>query len=123
MTGISSKSTFYYKWVFPIFWFGFLACFVAESLWSGAAWREPTFIIGPCIMAVFGFFLLKKMVWNLADEVQDGGDYLLIRYRSNDDRLPLSNVMNVNASTNMNPPRINPRLVKPGKVGPEVGVP
>lgn len=120
MTRISSKSTFYYKRLFPIIWFGFIAFFIANSFRSGVAWSEPTFLIGPCVMAVFGFFLLKKMVWNLADEVQDGGDYLLIRYRGYEDRLPLSNVMNVNASTNMNPPRITLRLVKPGKFGPEV---
>jgi len=120
MTRISSKSTFYYKRLFPIVWFWFIAFFIPNSFRSGVAWTQPVFLVGPCAMAVFGFILLKKMVWNLADEVRDGGDYLLVRYRGYEDRLPLSNVMNVNASTNMNPPRITLRLVKPGRFGPEV---
>ena len=31
----------------------------------------------PCFMAVVGFVLFKKLLWDLVDEVHDGGDYLL----------------------------------------------
>jgi hypothetical protein len=34
--------------------------------------------------------------------------------------VPLSNIMNVSASTNMNRPQVTLRLVKPGKFGSEV---
>ena len=120
MTRISSKTTFFYKRVFPVLWFGFLAVFVAIALASGAALKSPVFLAGPCLMAVLGFFLVKKLLGSLADEVYDCGDSLLIRSRGVEERVALSNIMNVSASTNMNPPRITLRLVTPGKFGPEV---
>lgn len=71
-------------------------------------------------MAVFGFFLMKKLVWDLIDEVYDGGDFLLIKNKSKEERIALSNIMNVSASTNMNPPRITLRLVAPVRLGKEI---
>jgi hypothetical protein len=59
-------------------------------------------------------------MWDLADEVHDCGDSLLIRKGSNEEHIPLSNIMNVSVSTNMNPPRITLRLVKPGRLGSEI---
>ena len=72
------------------------------------------------VTAVIGFFLMKKLIWSLVDEVHDGGDYRLVRKGGDEERVPLSNIMNVNASTNMNPPRVTLRLVKPGRFGSEV---
>lgn len=57
---------------------------------------------------------------DLADEVYDCGDSLLIRNRSKEDTIALSNIMNVSASTYMNPPRVTLRLVTPSKFGSEV---
>ncbi len=71
-------------------------------------------------MAVVGFVVMKKLVWDLADEVYDGGDFLLVKNRGEEDRVLLSNIMNVSVSTNMNPPRITLRLVAPGRFGDEV---
>lgn len=120
MTQISSKSTFFYKKVFPVLWFGFLAIFIVTTLLSGAVEKDFMFLVVPCAMAVFGFFLFRKLVWNLADEVYDGGDFLVVRFRSEEENVALSNIMNVSASTNMNPPRITLRLVQPGKFGSEL---
>lgn len=121
MKKISSGSTVFYKKVFPLIWFGFLGVFVVSILFEGVAQEgQWMFLITPIIMAVIGFFVMKKLIWNLVDEVQDCGDYLLIRNGSDEERLPLSNIMNVSASTNTNPPRITLRLVRPGRFGTEV---
>jgi hypothetical protein len=120
MKKISSKYLFFYKKVFPLLWFGFLAFSIAEMLMNGSYEKELIFLVGPCIMAVFGFFLMKKLVWDLADEVYDCGDSLLVRNRGVEERVSFSSIMNVSASTNMNPPRITLRLVKPGKLGAEI---
>ena len=69
---------------------------------------------------VFGYFLMKKLVWDLVDEVYDCGDFLLVKNRDEEERIALSNIMNVNASTYINPPRITLRLVNPSKFGSEV---
>jgi len=48
-----------------------------------------------------------------------GGDYLLVKNRGVE-AVDLANIMNVSASTAVNPPRITLRLLKPGKFGDEI---
>jgi hypothetical protein len=117
---ISSGLTMVNKKIFPAFWFGFLAIFFIVSLTSGAADRDAMFVLVPVLMAVIGYFAMKKFVWILVDEVYDCGDFLLVRNRGDEDRIPLANVMNVSASTFTNPPRITLRLASPSKWGTEV---
>ena len=120
MRRISSRSTIFSKRIFPLVWFGFLAFFIVTTVVSGAVEKDFMFLVVPIGMAIFGFFLMKKLVWDLADEVYDCGDSLLIRSRGEDETIPFSNIMNVSGSTNMNPPRITLRLVAPSKFGTEV---
>jgi hypothetical protein len=120
---ISSGSTYFTKRVFPFLWFGFLAVFsviAVIAMLNGVEDASPAFLLIPAAMAVFGFFLMKALVWNLADEVYDGGDFLLVRWGGREERVSLSNVVNVNASVAVNPPRITLRLAKPGKFGEEI---
>ena len=120
MKKISSKSTFVSKKLFPLFWFGFLAIFMFEAVTDGTVQQDPLFLVGPSVMAVFGVVLMKKLVWDLVDVVYDCGDCLLVRNGDKEERIPLSNIMNVSASTYSNPPRISLRLVKAGKFGNEI---
>lgn len=120
MTRISSRFTQFHKRIFPTFWFGFVALFAATSFFSGAGDTDPMFYIGPAFMAVVGFAFMKKLVWDLADEVYDCGDELLVRNRGREERIRLSGIINVNVSSNMNPPRITLRLDRPGRLGGEV---
>lgn len=120
MKKISSKSTFLSKKLFPLFWFGFLAIFMFQAVMDGTVQQDPMFLVMPCVMAVFGVVLMKKLVWDLADEVYDCGDSLLVKNGGKEERVPLSNIMNVSASTYSNPPRVSLRLVKAGKFGNEI---
>lgn len=120
MKVISSKTTFVSKKLFPAAWFGFLGIFIATAVFSGTAKDDPGFLVVPVIMLVFGYFLMKKLVWDLADEVVDYGDYLQVRYKDQQDIVYLNNIMNVSVSSNQNPPRITLRLRTPGKFGQEV---
>jgi hypothetical protein len=120
MTKISSKSTFFHKRAFPVLWFGIIGIGAAIAVWSGAFEKAPITLVGPAFLAVFGFFLMRHLVWDLADEVFDGGDYLLVRNRGVEERVPLSNIMNVSASTMVNPARITLRLAERGRFGNEI---
>jgi hypothetical protein len=120
MKRISSSFTFFNKKIFPAIWFGFLAFFLITTTIDEAVEKDVMFFVGPVLMAAFGFFLMKNLVWNLVDEVYDCGDFLLIRNRGEEDRVVLSNVMHINASTFVNPPRITLRLINPGKFGQEI---
>jgi hypothetical protein len=108
MKKLTSKATFFHKRIFPTIWFGFLGVFLCVSLFSGVAGRGPEilFLIGPVCMAVFGYFLMKKLVWDLIDEVYDDGSTLLFRNGGREVRVGLRDIKNVSYSTITNPPRV-----------------
>jgi hypothetical protein len=115
MRRISSKTTFLYKRIFPVFWFGLLAVFVAVALIAGPGDQRQSlvFLIVPIFMAVFGYVIMKKLVFDLVDEVWDDGTSLLIRNGGREDRIALSNIMNVSYSPLINPPRVTLTLRQP----------
>jgi hypothetical protein len=124
MTRISSGSTFFMKRVFPIMWFGFLLFFVGAGLkfaiGLGAAPGGLALLVVPLMMAVIGYAVMTRLIWTLVDEVYDHGDYLVVKNGGDEMRIDLADIMNVNAVTNMNPPRITLRLVHPTRFGTEV---
>lgn len=110
-----SSSTFFYKRVFPAFWFGILAV-VALAL----AVEQPIALLHPLAMAVFGVFLFRRIVWDLADEVHDGGTYLLVRKGEVQVRVELRDIMNVSATQMSNPRRVTLKLRTPSELGDEI---
>jgi hypothetical protein len=120
MKKISSNQTFFMKRVFPVIWFCVIAMIFATAFMQGAAVRNPEVLVLPVVMLLTGFFIYRKAIWDLADEVHDGGDFLKVRKGSEEDTIPLANIMNVSAATQMNPPRITLTLIKPCRFGNEV---
>jgi len=115
--------TFYYKRVFPIVWFGFLLIFIVVPLFAGArsgAFPPLPFFIVPVLMIVFGYVLMKKLVFDLVDEVLDGGDALLVRNGSQHEQVLLSDITNVSYSQFVNPPRVTLSLRNPGTFGSKI---
>jgi hypothetical protein len=112
--------TRFYKYAFPLIWLGFLAFVVAVIVGDGAAAKDPIALIVPCVLALVGTLVFKRLIWDLVDSVLDGGDYLLVKNRGVEERIPLANIMNISASTITNPPRITMRLVSPGLLGSEI---
>jgi hypothetical protein len=123
MRRISSRTTFWYKWVFPIIWFGGLAAFAVVGLLINVTGYRPErlpFIILPIVMAAFGYFFMKKLVFDLVDEVWDDGTSLIFRNRGREDRVRLSEIMNVSYSPLINPPRVTLMLRQPSNFGSEI---
>lgn len=106
MKKISSKSTFVHKKIFPCFWFGFLVVFLIIGLKTGAAKNDVGFLLVPAFMAVFGFFIMKKLIWDLVDEVFDCGDHLLVKNKGTEERIDFRSIMNVSYALYTNPPRV-----------------
>ena len=103
--------TAFHKRVFPVIWFGFLGVFAIVALTSGASTNAGApLLIVPCVMAVFGYILLKKLVFDLADEVYDAGEFLVVRNRGREHQIALGDIINVSVSTMQNPTRITLRL-------------
>jgi hypothetical protein len=119
---ISSRNTFFMKRVFPWVLFGALALMVTVPLL--AARRAATFpypvLIAPLVMAVIFYIVLKNLVFDLADEVRDEGDALLVRIGADQERIPLSEIINVSYAGFTNPRRVTLTLRHPGRFGREV---
>ncbi len=117
MQRLSSTTTWFYKRVFPVFWFGFILLFFAISLWArlhpeSASGQppDPMFLLIPLLMATIGFFTFRRLIFDLVDEVWLDGDWLVVTNRDEKRRVALGDVMNVNASTMTNPRRITVML-------------
>ena len=108
MKELTSKSTFFYKRIFPVIWFGFLGFFVLTSLFASGKENGPgiMFSVMPIFMAVFGYFIMKKLVFDLIDEVYDEGSTLLFKNKGKEVRVNLKDIKNVSYSAMMSPPRV-----------------
>ncbi|GAB3386223.1 hypothetical protein [Lysobacter fragariae] len=120
MEQISSGQTFFIKRLFPMLWIGFIGLFLVIGFTTGAWRQNPVFIIQPIAMLAIGLVLFRMLFWNLADEVRDGGAFLIVRKGGVEERVQLANVMNVAMSQFTNPRRITLRLRTPDKLGDEI---
>ncbi len=77
-------------------------------------------LIMPVFMAIFGYVIMKKLVFDLADEVWDTGDALLVKNKNEEELIPLTNIINVSYSVMVNPPRVTLTLRQPCRFGKEV---
>jgi hypothetical protein len=122
MRRISSRATFWYKRVFPAFWFGFLVLFIGVPIFLNHGRPSPPFpfLVIPLFMIAVGFFFMKKLVFDLVDEVWDDGDTLLVKNRGQEERIALSDIKNVSYSPYMNPPRVTLSLRRPTVFGEQI---
>jgi hypothetical protein len=116
---ISSRTTFWYKRLFPVFWFGVIAVIIIVML-SAKGGPPLLVILFPLAMAAFGYFLMKKLVFDLADEVWDAGDELIVRNRGREEHIRLSDIVNVSYSGFTSPARVTLTLREGGRPGREV---
>jgi hypothetical protein len=117
MRRISSRMTFFYKRVFPAIWFGLPLLFIAVLLIAGKSQDPIAFILMPMVMMVAGYYFMKKLLFDLVDEVLDAGDALIVRNGDREERIALSDITNVGYAQFMNPPRVTLSLRKPGLFG------
>jgi hypothetical protein len=115
MVRISSKATFFYKWVFPAIWFGGLGLVATTSLRFQGAFAFPMLVLP--VMAVVGFFIMRALIFDLVDEVWDAGDALIVCNRGAEDRIALSDIKNVSYSSMTSPPRVTLSLRRQSAFG------
>jgi hypothetical protein len=113
---ITSRATFFHKRVFPLIWFGGLAVFALTAVVG----RGPLFVLVPVsVMGVFGFVFMKKLVFDLVDQVWDEGADLLIRNRGREVRVQFAEIVNISYSP-LNPQRATLSLRHPTALGREI---
>lgn len=87
---------------------------------SLSGWDSPPVLIAPILITVIGYFVFKKLIWDLVDEVWDDGDTLIIRNRNQEERVALWEISNVSYSIFVNPPRVTILLRRPSIFGKEI---
>jgi len=124
MRRISSRFTYLHKRVLPVVWFGFLLLFLGISIFAAPRSAEPLsnlpFFVIPIAGMVVGYFLMKKLLFDLVDEVWDDGDTLLVKNRGVEARIASADIKNVGYSQWTNPPRVTLSLRQPSVFGDKV---
>jgi hypothetical protein len=92
---------------------GLIAAFAIGAI-SAAASGIPLFkaFLGFCGAAGFILFLQKTLASDLADEVIDLGDSLLVRRGTVKDKILLVNLMKIDEAVGVSPPRMTIHFVK-----------
>ena len=108
MKRLSAKSTFIYKKLFPLFWFGLVIIFSCVGLLATIKENGPgiILIVGAIGMGIFGYFFLRKCFLDLIDEVYDEETDLLFRNKGMEFRVSLRDIKNVNYTTLVNPQKV-----------------
>ena len=120
---ISSRATFFAKRVFPIIWFGLVILFGGVVLVNAARGRTDDtllLLVFMPVMLVMGWFVMRRLVFLLADEVWDAGDTLIVRKGGREVRIPLCDIVNVNYSHASNPAHITLQLRNESQLGAEI---
>lgn len=124
MKRLSSKTTFIYKKLFPLFWFGFLTIILCVGLLVNIKGNVPgpviMLIVIPIGMMVFGYLLMKKFFLDLIDEVYDLRTDLLFRNKGMEFLVNLKDIKNVSYKTLVNPPRVTLSIRYQTEIGDEL---
>jgi hypothetical protein len=121
MPQLSTGRMYLAKWLLPIL------TFVGVSVWTIARKMPHTAMdivshaFALCVLASFMVYFFRRDIWDLADEVLDGGDFLLVRRGNKHDRILLANVLGVDVTHQLNSTRIVLRLRTPGIFGDKLG--
>lgn len=105
--------------------FGFLLVFAVgpfvAPLIGGTVTGSPfVFVAFTLAMGIAFYFQTKKMIFDLADEVLDDGDWLVVRKGRLEDRIVLADIMNLNYSFFGNLSRVTLSLRKQSVFGTHV---
>ena len=111
MKKISSSSTFYFKRVFPVAWFGLIMIF-GIIMFFVVDNKEiiPIILMSITVLTLLEFFIIKNVLNDLADEVFDYGDYLIVKMDNFEKVIYLKDITNVGFSIALNPPKIALRV-------------
>lgn len=121
MTRLNSRLTYINKYLFPTVWFGFLLFFFFQA--PVAAKNETQkiiFMVAPFPMALFGYYLMRKMLFGLVNEVYRSGDYILCKNGDKRIKVSLSEIQSAIYYTQTQPQKCVLRLNKDTVLGREI---
>lgn len=119
---LSSEMTLFHKKIFPIFWCGFLICIILGTGISSAQRGEvpPAHLLVLLVILVLGYFVIKTLAFDLADEVREAGDELIVTFDGHQTRIPFDQISHVSKPSFSNPRRITFTLSEPSPLGSKI---
>lgn len=118
---ISSRQTFFIKWIWPgvmAAFLVFMGVLLAMAMVSTHALAPPV-LMAPMFLVIYAIYY-KMKIHVLADEVKDGGSFLVVRRGHLEDRIQLTDVTNVSIRHSNMMLRMTLSLRTPCKFGDEV---
>jgi hypothetical protein len=119
---ISAAKTVFYKRVFPVIFIGIIALCLGMAIATarrGSALPLPALIV-PMLGLGIAWFVMRRLVADLADEVWDEGDRLRVRFGPDEEHIALADIINIGYTTMVNPERVTLTVRNPGRFGREV---
>jgi hypothetical protein len=119
---ISAGKTWFYKRVFPVIFIGIIVLSFGLAIATarrGSALPLPALIV-PMLGLGIAWFVMRRLVADLADEVWDEGDRLRVRFGPDEDRIALADIINIGYTSMVNPERVTLTVRNPGRFGKEV---
>jgi hypothetical protein len=101
--------------VLPLVALSFMILIDVSEILSGGGSLIVLIILAAMFPALV--FLGRRFVWSLADEVYDCGDSLLVRRGKMEERVALTNIVDVSNASLSRPPRVTIDLALPGIFG------
>jgi hypothetical protein len=121
MRKLSTSLTFINKHVFPVLWFGILGLVEIVAVVGILIQNAPiASAIVPLAMMLFGYEIMKWLIFDLMDEVYLDGGTMIVRNSGDEDRFPVTNILNVSSTLMTNPERITLTLREPCRFGREI---
>jgi hypothetical protein len=120
MPQLSAGHMYLAKWLLPILTFTGVAIWTIASNLSHTRMDFISRGFALCILGSFLIYFLKRDIWGLADQVLDGGDYLLVRRGGKQERVLLNNVVNVDVTHQFNVAKIVLRFRTPTAFGEKI---
>ena len=118
MRRISSRATFFYKRVLPVFWFGYwITCLVGALGIIGGSEPYLPAILFCGLIVIFSLWMMIRFIWDLADMVWDDGDALIVREGRRQERILFSHIIDVSRIWMSRPSRLTVRLRTPSIFG------
>jgi hypothetical protein len=114
---LSANHMYLAKWVLPTLTFIFVTAWMFES---ESKRLKPDFAVLAAVtigVGVIFVFVFKKRMRSFADEVLDGGDYLLVRFGRRQERVSLTNVSDIHLESQFGATTVRLQLSVPCEFG------
>jgi hypothetical protein len=122
MRRISSGGTWFSKWIIPIIFLGLFAVFLSKSIFDHplSNWAGLQSLLTLIVVMVIFFFIWKKSIFDLVDEVWEDDDTLIVKNRGQQQRIDLADIKNINYNQSSKSPRVTLSLRRPTIFGDQI---